>query len=141
MWVKIACVHTKFQMSLNFIPPDNGEKPNARKSMNDDETRATRRIEDKVDGVSGQIGDMSRELVRMKVIVEERLSQHSDRMGRLDDSVKEAAAAAKSAKEKAEAVDQTVRTWVNRGIGLWVTVTVLFAIANSKFFIELMHKA
>ncbi len=90
------------------------------------------RIEDKLDIVS----DALTQLVR----IEERQIQQREDFKRLEEGVKEAASAAKVAKEKAEDADKKITIWINRGMGLWGGAMLLWSALNSKIFHEFISK-
>lgn len=107
-----------------------------RKMADEYEKESMRRIEHKLDVLTDAVTDLKSQNAR----IEEKQIQHKDDFRRLEDGVKEASAAAKSAKEKAEAADQKITVWINRGMGLWGGAMALWAILNSKLFHDLFTK-
>lgn len=78
--------------------------------MTDDDFK---RLESKVDKLT--------EAVTRLVLVEERLSNQGERIGRVEQRV--------SVTETAHAkLDNKVERWVNRGIGVWGLAVTLFAL-------------
>jgi hypothetical protein len=86
--------------------------------MGDDDFR---RLEGKVDKLA--------DAVMKLVLVEERLANQGERIGRVEQRV----VAVETAVGK---TDKTVQMWVNRGIGVWSLAVALFALVQfgSKFF-------
>jgi anti-sigma factor RsiW len=86
--------------------------------MGDDDFR---RLEGKVDKLA--------DAVMKLVLVEERLANQGERIGRVEQRV----VAVETAVGK---TDKTVQMWVNRGIGVWSLAVALFALVQfgSKLF-------
>ena len=85
--------------------------------MTDDDFR---RLEGKVDKLSDAVTKL--------VLVEERLSNQGERIGRVEQRV--------SANEThTQKLDRRLEMWVNRGIGVWGLAVTLFALVQygSKF--------
>jgi hypothetical protein len=78
--------------------------------MTDDDFR---RLESKVD----KLGDAITKLV----LVEERISNQGERIGRVEQRV----TAVETASSK---TDKTLQMWVNRGIGVWGLAVTVFAL-------------
>lgn len=85
--------------------------------MTDDDFK---RLESKVDKLT--------EAVTRLVLVEERLSNQGERIGRVEQRV----AIAETSHSK---LDRKVEMWINRGIGVWGLAVTLFALIQfgSKF--------
>jgi hypothetical protein len=85
--------------------------------MTDDDFK---RLESKVDKLT--------EAVTRLVLVEERLSNQGERIGRVEQRV----AAVETAASK---TDRMVQMWINRGIGVWGLAVVVFTMVQfgSKF--------
>jgi hypothetical protein len=86
--------------------------------MSDDDFR---RLEGKVDKLA--------DAVMKLVLVEERLANQGERIGRVEQRV----VAVETAVGR---TDKTVQMWVNRGIGVWSLAIAMFALVQfgSKFF-------
>lgn len=80
--------------------------------MTDDDFK---RLESKVDKLT--------EAVTRLVLVEERLSNQGERIGRVEQRM----AVAETAHSK---LDRKVEMWVNRGIGVWGLAVTLFALVQ-----------
>lgn len=80
--------------------------------MTDDDFK---RLEGKVDKLADAVTKL--------VLVEERLSNQGERIGRVEQRV----AIAETAHNK---LDRKVEMWVNRGIGVWGLAVTLFAIVQ-----------
>ena len=80
-----------------------------------------RRLEGKVDKLA--------DAVMKLVLVEERLANQGERIGRVEQRV----VAVETSVSK---TDKTMQMWVNRGIGVWSLAITLFALVQvgSKFF-------
>jgi len=80
-----------------------------------------RRLEDKVDKLA--------DAVMKLVLVEERLANQGERIGRVEQRMV-------SVETAVGKTDKTVHMWVNRGIGVWSLAITMFALIQfgSKFF-------
>jgi hypothetical protein len=86
--------------------------------MSDDDFR---RLEGKVDKLS--------DAVMKLVLVEERLANQGERIGRVEQRIV-------AVETDIGKTDKMVHMWVNRGIGVWSLAIALFALVQfgSKFF-------
>jgi hypothetical protein len=86
--------------------------------MSDDDFR---RLEGKVDKLA--------DAVMKLVLVEERLANQGERIGRVEQRVV-------AVETSVGRTDKTVQMWVNRGIGVWSLAIAMFALVQfgSKFF-------
>ncbi len=80
--------------------------------MTDDDFR---RLEGKVDKLADSVSKL--------VLVEERLSNQGERIGRVEQRV----AAVETAAAK---TDRTVQMWINRGIGVWGLAVLVFTLVQ-----------
>jgi hypothetical protein len=80
-----------------------------------------RRLEDKVDKLA--------DAVMKLVLVEERLANQGERIGRVEQRMV-------SVETAVGKTDKMVHMWVNRGIGVWSLAITMFALIQfgSKFF-------
>ena len=85
--------------------------------MTDDDFK---RLEGKVDKLADAVTKL--------VLVEERLSNQGERIGRVEQRVA-------AAETHAQKIDRKLEMWVNRGIGVWGLAVTLFALVQygSKF--------
>jgi low affinity Fe/Cu permease len=81
--------------------------------MSDD--AAMKRLEEKVDRLT--------EAINKLVLIEERQSNHSERLGKVENSI-----AAHSA--SIHLVDAKLDKWINRGIGVWAFAGVVFILVQ-----------
>ena len=87
--------------------------------------------------LEGKVDDLTEAVLRL-VVVEERQTAQGARIGGLEQVV----AALNSKMEQSSvsqtsainALDMKVERWINRGIGVWGVVAVLFAVTNSQVF-------
>lgn len=77
-----------------------------------------RRLESKVDKLT--------DAVMRLVLIEERQSSQAERIGKIETDV----AVMQTSHTK---LDRTVHMWINRGIGVWLTVAGLWALAQFVF--------
>lgn len=64
------------------------------------------------------------------IVMQERQTDQGKRIGELEQRMK-------ADEEVTKLVDKKVDSWVNRGIGVWLVVVVLFAIANAPLLSKL----
>lgn len=92
------------------------------------------RMEHKIDAIKDGVSNLNAQVGRLA----ERLDHQKSDFVRLEekvDSVEEKASKAQASATEARA---KLDTWVNRGIGLWGGAMALWAIANSKIFLQLI---
>lgn len=90
------------------------------------------RIEDKLDTVT--------EALTQLVRIEERQIQQREDLRRVEAGMASIEKKSGEAMGKAKEIDDKLSTWVNRGIGLWGGAMAIWAVLNSKFFIEILTK-
>ena len=86
--------------------------------MTDDDFR---RLETKVDKLTDAVSKL--------ILVEERLANQGERIGRVEQSVA-------VLETDLSATNRTLDQWINRGVGVWAAAAVLFTMIQfgSKFF-------
>ncbi len=86
--------------------------------MTDDDFR---RLETKVDKLTDAVSKL--------ILVEERLANQGERIGRVEKSIA-------VVENDLSVTTRNLEQWVNRGVGVWAAAAVIFAIVQfgSKFF-------
>lgn len=86
--------------------------------------------EDRADRIEAKIDTLTTAVNRL-ALIDERQIEAGKRMGQLEDRV------AKT-EEKVNMINAKVDTWINRGIGVWAAVGLLFALY--KTFEPIIHR-
>lgn len=80
------------------------------------------RLEAKVDKIADSIAKL--------VLIEERQSTQSDRIGRAEAATARLEGTIKAVSEAQQSTDRKLDKWINRGVAAWAVLTTLFGVAK-----------